>query len=71
MPGVPGFFQSRGTYARSACVHLDPGARSCRTVLGSTVSQCRPSMFVPDNPYSAKTERNWITNCVNVFSYQR
>ena len=26
-------------------------------VLGMTVSQCRPSMFVPDNPYSAKTGR--------------
>jgi hypothetical protein len=37
-------------------------------VLGMTVSQCRPSMFVPDNPYSAKTERNWITSCANVFS---
>jgi transposase len=32
------------------------------------VSQCRPSMFVDDNPYSAKTERNWTTNCMNVFS---
>ena len=40
-------------------------------VFGMTVSQCRPSMFVPDNPYSAKTERNWITNCANVFSYKR
>jgi hypothetical protein len=24
-------------------------------VLGMTVSQCRPQMFVPDDPYSAKT----------------
>jgi hypothetical protein len=40
-------------------------------VLGMTVSQCRPSMFVPDNPYSAKAERNWFTNCANVFSYRR
>ena len=40
-------------------------------VLGMTVSQCRPSMFVRDNPYSAKTERNWTTNCTNVFSYGR
>jgi hypothetical protein len=40
-------------------------------VLSMTVSQCRPSMFVADNPYSAKTERNWITNCGNVFSYGR
>jgi hypothetical protein len=40
-------------------------------VLGMTVSQCRPSMFVSDNPYSAKTERNWITNCVSVFSTLR
>jgi len=38
-------------------------------VLGMTVSQGRPSMFAPDNPYSAKTERNWPTNCANVFSY--
>jgi hypothetical protein len=37
-------------------------------VLGMTVPQCRPSMFVPDNPYLAKTERNWITNCATVFS---
>ena len=40
-------------------------------VLGMTVPQCRPSMFVPDNPYLAKAERNWITNCANVFSYGR
>ncbi len=40
-------------------------------VLGMTVSQCRPSMFVPDNPHSAKTGRNWTTNCTNVFSYRR
>jgi hypothetical protein len=40
-------------------------------VLGMTVSQCRPSMFVPDNPYSAKTERNWPTNCANVLSYRK
>jgi hypothetical protein len=40
-------------------------------VLGMTVSQCRPSMFVPDNPYAAKTEGNWTTNCVNAFSYRR
>jgi hypothetical protein len=40
-------------------------------VLGLTVSQCRPSMFVSDNGYSAKTERSWITNCANVFSYRR
>ena len=40
-------------------------------VLGMTVSQCRPSMFMPDNTYSAKTERNWTTNCANVFSYRR
>ena len=40
-------------------------------VFGLTVSQCRPSMFEPDNPYSIKTERSWITNCVNVFSYKR
>jgi hypothetical protein len=37
-------------------------------VLGMTVSQCRPSMFVPDNPYSATTKRNWITSCMDVFS---
>jgi hypothetical protein len=36
-------------------------------VFGMTVSQCRPSMFVPDDPYSAKTERYWTTNCANVF----
>jgi hypothetical protein len=40
-------------------------------VLGMTVSQCRPSMFAPDNPYSAKAERHWITNCANVFSSRR
>jgi hypothetical protein len=40
-------------------------------VLGMTVSQCRPSMLVSDNAYSAKTEHSWITNCVNVFSYRR
>ena len=40
-------------------------------VLGMTVSQCRPPMFVPDNPYAAKTEGNWTTNCVSVFSYRR
>jgi hypothetical protein len=40
-------------------------------VLGMTVSQCRPSMFVPDNPYSVKTERNWIANCASVFSTLR
>jgi hypothetical protein len=40
-------------------------------VFGMTVSQCRPSLFVPDNPYLAKTERSWITNCANVFSYRR
>jgi hypothetical protein len=40
-------------------------------VLGMTVSQCRPSMFAPDNPYSAKTERNWISHCANVFSSGR
>jgi len=40
-------------------------------VLGMTVSQCRPAMFAADNPYSARTERNWITNCANVFSYRR
>jgi hypothetical protein len=40
-------------------------------VLGMTVSQCRQSMFAPDNPCSVKTERNWITNCTNVFSYRR
>lgn len=39
-------------------------------VFGMTVSECRPSMFVAANPYSAKTERNWITNCANVFSYR-
>ncbi len=40
-------------------------------VLGMTVSQCRPPMFLPDNPYAAKTEGNWTTNCVSVFSYRR
>jgi hypothetical protein len=40
-------------------------------VLGMTVSQCRPPIFVPDNPYAAKTEGNWTTNCVNAFSYRR
>jgi hypothetical protein len=40
-------------------------------VLSMTVPECRPSMFVPDNPYSAKTERNWTTNCANVLSYRR
>jgi hypothetical protein len=40
-------------------------------VLGMTVSHCRPPMFVPDNPYAAKTEGNWTTNCVSVFSYRR
>jgi hypothetical protein len=40
-------------------------------VLGMTVSQCRPPMFVPDNPYAAKTEGSWTTNCVNVFFYRR
>jgi len=40
-------------------------------VFGMTVSQCRPSMFVLDDPYSTKTERNWTTNCANVFSYKR
>jgi hypothetical protein len=40
-------------------------------VLGMTVSQCRPPMFVPDNPYAAKTEGSWTTNCANVFSYRR
>jgi hypothetical protein len=40
-------------------------------VLGMTVSQCRPSIFVSDNPYSVKTERSWITNCANVFSSYR
>ena len=40
-------------------------------VLGMTVSHCRPSMFVPENPYSAKTERNWFTNCASVFSTLR
>ena len=39
-------------------------------VLGMTVSQCRPSMFVPDNPYLAKAEHNWIANCANVFGWQ-
>ena len=39
-------------------------------VLGMTVSQCRPSMFVAVN-HLAKTERNWITNCASVFSYGR
>ncbi len=40
-------------------------------VLGMTVSQCRPPMFVPDDPYAAKTEGSWTTNCTNVFSYRR
>jgi hypothetical protein len=40
-------------------------------VLGMTVSQCRPSMFVSDNSYSAKTKHSWITNCANVFSHRR
>ena len=39
-------------------------------VLGMTVSQCRPPMFMSDNP-SAKTEGSWTTNCANVFSYRR
>lgn len=39
-------------------------------VLGMTVSQCRPSLFVPDNPYAAKTG-DWTTNCLNAFSYRR
>jgi hypothetical protein len=40
-------------------------------VLGMTVPQCCPSMFVPDNPYSAKTERNSVANCASVFSTLR
>jgi hypothetical protein len=40
-------------------------------VLGMKVSQCRPSMFVSDNRYSAKPEPSWIANCANVFSYRR
>jgi len=39
-------------------------------VLGMTVSQCRPSMFAPADPYAAKAQRNWITSCANVFSYR-
>jgi hypothetical protein len=40
-------------------------------VLGMAVSLCRPPMFVPDDPYAAKTEGSWTTNCANVFSYRR
>jgi hypothetical protein len=40
-------------------------------VFAMTVSQCRPSMFIPDNPCSATTERNWITSCTSVFYRER
>jgi hypothetical protein len=72
MLGAVGFFQSGGLMrALYVCASILVFALLAVVVLGMTVSQCRPSMFVPDNPYSAKTERNWTTNCTNVFSYRR
>jgi hypothetical protein len=72
MLGAVGFFQSGGLMrALSVCASILVFALLAVVVLGMTVSQCRPSMFAPDNPYSAKTERNWTTNCMNVFSYGR
>jgi len=72
MHGAVGFFQSGGLMgALYVCASILVFALLAVVVLGMTVSQCRPSMFVPDNPYSAKTERNWTTDCTNVFSYRR
>ena len=72
MLGAVGFFQSGGLMrALYVCASILVFALLAVLVLGMTVSQCRPSMFVPDNPYSAKTERNWTTDSTNVFSYGR
>jgi hypothetical protein len=57
--------------ALCVCASIVVFALLAVVVLGMTVSQCRPSMFVRDNPYLAKTDRNWTTNCANVFSYGR
>jgi hypothetical protein len=58
----------RALYVRASIVVF---ALLAVVVLGMTVSQCRPSIFIPDNPYSAATERNWITGCTNVFYRER
>jgi hypothetical protein len=73
MLGVEGFLQIRGVTMRVlyVCASILVFTLLAVVVLGMTVSQCRPQMFVPDDPYSAKTERNWTTNCANVFSYRR
>ncbi len=53
------------------CVSILVFALLAVAVLGMTVSQCRPPIFVSDDSYSVKTERNWITNCSNAFSDRR
>ena len=71
MLSAVGFFQSGGLMgALYVCASILVFALLAVVVLGMTVSQCRPPMFVPDNP-SAKTEGSWTTNCANVFSYRK